>query len=358
MKVCRSGAKELFLKTARSGTPWAKDGLEAVPACPVCGSAERTILFDGLTDRTFFVAPGTWTMKQCASCRSGYLDPRPTADTIGLAYENYYTHDRVEQVAAEDLGTLRRWQRKLANGYKNARFGTRLTPSSSLGPAVAALMPENRRILDRQFRELERGKAGRVLDIGCGDGSFLDDARAMGWQAVGTDFDPTVIEKARARGLEVYQGTIDAVPGTFDAITLCHVIEHLHDPLATLRTCFERLNPGGFIWIETPSIDALGLKRFGPDWRGLEPPRHLVLFNRRSLEQAVADAGFARIENLAQPSVVEGLWVMSDRIAQGADPYSDVPASPGLAAEMKGADAEERSDPDKHEFLLIKARRP
>jgi 2-polyprenyl-3-methyl-5-hydroxy-6-metoxy-1,4-benzoquinol methylase len=345
------------LKVSKGEAQWPELGLEPVATCPVCGSAKREILFDDLADRTFFVAPGRWTLKQCTDCRTGYLDPRPTADTIGLAYTNYYTHERVEQVAAEKLSPLRLWQRKLANGYKNRRFETRLEPSSNFGPIVASLMPENRLILDRQFRELERGKAGRVLDIGCGDGSFLDAARAMGWEAVGTDFDLTVVEQARKRGLEVYQGTLDDVPGTFDAITLSHVIEHLHDPVGTLKECYSRLNRGGFIWIETPNIDALGLQRYGPHWRGLEPPRHLILFNRQSLKQALADAGFGAIEELAQPSVVEGLWTMSERIARGVDPYAAEAVSPALAKEMKRAAKIEERDPTKREFLLMKARR-
>jgi SAM-dependent methyltransferase len=218
-------------------------------------------------------------------------------------------------------------------------------------------MREHRLMLDRQFRELDPIKPGRVLDIGFGDGGFLHYAKALGWQAVGTDFDPKVVEQARARGLDVHQGTLGDVPGTFDAITLCHVIEHLNDPVATLKECFARLNPGGFIWIETPSIDALGLKRFGSAWRGLEPPRHLVLFNRQSLREALAGAGFSAIEDLPQPSVVEGIWTMSDRIARNVDPYAGEPVSPSLAREMKAADKIERADPDKREFILMKARR-
>ena len=336
--------------------PWPEEGLEKVPACPVCGSTERAVRFGSLVDRTFFVAPGKWTLMQCENCRSGYLDPRPTADSIGLAYSNYYTHE-LKRVAAEELSGRRLWQRKLANGYKNRRFGTTLRPASILGSLVAAVLPGQRMILDRQFRKLERGKAGRVLDIGCGDGTFLDNAISMGWQAVGTDFDPMVVAQARARGLEVYQGTIEDVPGTFDAITLCHVIEHLHDPVATLKQCFARLNPGGFIWIETPSIDALGLTRYGPAWRGLEPPRHLVLFNRESLRQALDGSGFGSIEELAQPSVVEGIWTMSDRIARGVDPYAEEPVSPAASKEIQVATRVERADASKREFLLVKARK-
>ena len=222
---------------------------------------------------------------------------------------------------------------------------------------VASVLREQRLILDRQFRGLERGKAGRVLDIGCGDGTVLDHAKAMGWEAVGTDVDPKVVEQARARGLNVFQGTVGDVPGTFDAITMCHVIEHLYDPVMTLADCYARLNPGGFIWIETPSIDALGLDRFGPFWRGLEPPRHLILFNRESLHRALEGAGFKAIEDLPQPSVVEGVWTMSDRIARGADPHATEATPLGLVGEIKLAARVERAHPGKCEFLLTKARK-
>lgn len=337
---------------------WATNDLERVEVCPVCSSPDRQLLIGKLRDRIFYCAPGEWDLQDCARCHTGYLDPRPTPQSIHRAYENYYTHDHVTSQPAEQLGGFRKWQRMLANGYKNSRFGTRLEPASSLGPLVAFLLPVQRAILDRQFRELKRGFRGRVLDVGCGDASFLESARDMGWHAVGTDFDPVVVENARKRGLEVQLGTLDAVVGPFDAITMCHVIEHLHDPVAELRRCYDLLAPGGTVWIETPSIAALGLKRFGPDWRGLEPPRHLVLFNRGSLKTAFHKAGFTDVADVRQPNSVLGMWMMSTRIRDGVGPSSNRPLSRALRCEIAVVKLVEWLWKPRREFLCMIARKP
>ena len=101
---------------------WPRDGLERVGHCPVCGAGESHVLHEGLTDRVFFCAPGTWTLHACESCTSAYLDPRPTPQTIGLAYQAYFTHADAPGYAS--LGPVSRFRRRLANGYRNRKFGT------------------------------------------------------------------------------------------------------------------------------------------------------------------------------------------------------------------------------------------
>lgn len=339
-------------RTAPDGD-WPAAGLERVEACPVCGGTKRPVMFEDLRDRIFFCAAGRWTMYRCGRCASGYLDPRPTPEAIGKAYEDYYTHHAAEAVAAHKLTTVLRIRRALANGYRNWRFGTELRPSSKLGPIAATAIPGMRRLLDRQFRHLPRSQCGRVLDVGCGDGSFLRNAADMGWTAVGTDTDPLVVSNARKAGLDVRQGTIEEVDGPFDAITISHVIEHVHDPVGVIRSCFARLAPGGTLWIETPNIDALGLRRFGPDWRGLEPPRHLVLFSRGALERVLRDAGFVQVADLPQPSVVAGLYAMSENIRRRREPTAPLELPLVTRLEIARASLAERYKPGIHEFLAV-----
>lgn len=338
---------------------WPADGLERVEKCPVCGSAERSLLFDDLRDRIFFCAPGRWTMHRCGECASAYLDPRPTPETIGRAYKEYYTHHSQCSLPAEQLGLARRVRRALANGYKNARFGLSLAPSSKLGVVAAHAIPGMRRLLDRQFRHLPAAKRGaRLLDVGCGDGSFLRNAVAMGWKAIGTDIDPLVVANARKSGLDVRHGTIDEVQGPFDVITISHVIEHVHDPVAVIRSCFERLAAGGTLWIETPNVDALGLSRFGRDWRGLEPPRHLVLFSRRAVGDTLRRAGFSNVADLPQPGVIGGLYAMSENIRLRRAPAAPLRPSLGMRVEMARAAIAEHFNPGVREFLAVTATKP
>ena len=72
---------------------WPVEGLETLGRCPVCGEGGRSLFLDRLRDTTFYTAPGEWTLWRCEGCRALYLDPQPTAETIGLAYQSYYTHE-------------------------------------------------------------------------------------------------------------------------------------------------------------------------------------------------------------------------------------------------------------------------
>src|SRR5262249_59216085 len=111
---------------------------------------------------------------------------------------------------------------------------------------------------------------------------------------------------ARAAGLDVEEGVIEEAPGVdgrYDAITLSHVIEHVHDPVGTLRACHRALRPGGTVWVLTPNLEAAGRRRFGRDWFPLEPPRHLTIFTAASLGLALERAGF---EPQPDPPVILG----------------------------------------------------
>ncbi len=286
--------------TALNDQEWPHDGLEELGQCALCGSSKRTQLHAKLWDKVFKVAPGTWQMWRCVSCRSGYLDPRPTEWTIGWAYGIYYTHaDAPELPPLTALGRIRNG---LANGYRNNRFGTRFRPELKAGRLLGLLLPPLTWEVDLIYRFLPHRQlddAGSLLDIGCGNGAYLQLARAAGWKVAGTDPDPVARERGAEKGLTVLESTEDWLqrPDRFDFITLSHVIEHVHDPVALLRQAFALLRPGGQIYLQTPNIDAYGHRFYGSDWRGLEPPRHLIIFNRNSLHDALERAGFVGLKD-------------------------------------------------------------
>lgn len=277
--------------------PWPQADLEAVPQCPVCGSAERGLLYKGLTDRVFCVADGAWDMYRCAQCASGYLDPRPTPESIGRAYAGYYTHDAEDHPIVRRKGRIRSLLHDLINGYQNHRYGLQRSPALPVGRWLLPLLPSLRTAADAERRHLPPLPAGggRLLDVGCGNGGFLLLARQAGWEVEGLDFDAGAVQAARLRGLEVYHGGIEVLDGRsacYDVITLCHVIEHVHDPLAMMRTLNGLLKDGGSLWLETPNIDSLCSNEFKENWRGLEPPRHLSIFSRTGLEKMSDAASF------------------------------------------------------------------
>ncbi len=281
-------------------TPWPEQELESVNSCPVCKSIPRKLQHKGLVDNVFYCAPGEWTSWSCIKCLSEYLDPRPTPASIKLAYGSYYTHLEVfGKCEYKKLSFFRRLRRRLVNGYTNWRFGTKESPSNSLGIIILTLLRPYKKRIDREYRNLPKLKfQGKLLDLGCGNGEFLKIAKLCDWDAVGVDTDMKAVENCRNQGLRVFQGGIDYFNDKdelFDVITLNHVVEHLHDPIAVLDNCWRLLKPKGQLWLETPNIKSCGHARFGKNWRGLEPPRHLVLFNQNSLCGALQSVGFKKI---------------------------------------------------------------
>jgi 2-polyprenyl-3-methyl-5-hydroxy-6-metoxy-1,4-benzoquinol methylase len=322
---------------------WPAESLEEVDHCPVCGSNMRTRLYHNLTDRSERVAPGKWTMYQCAGCGSAYLDPRPDLASVGRAYRTYHTHV------------------DLLNGYLNRRFGYELRPAARVGRLLVAVFPGAAGVAWRDVRCLPRPlPSGRLLDIGCGNGSFLLRMREAGWEVEGIDPDPISVGLARNAGLDVTEGILSeetAASGRYDAVTLSHVIEHVHDPKGVLSECLRVLRPGGTLWIATPNIEASGRRRFGSNWFPLDPPRHLVLFSRSALEHALREVGFI-VDHRPPPTPDAVLW--SDRASHaltvGRNPYEP----PRAPKRLRAIAADARTFVRRHheEQIDLVARRP
>jgi SAM-dependent methyltransferase len=278
------------VSSAEFSSDWPQEDLEEVGACPVCGQVERRVLHEALEDRVFRVAPGRWTLWRCKSCGCAYLDPRPTSRSIGRAYAPRPT------VPAPVEPTHSDFRQRVRNGYLNSRYGYGFEPASAGAGLLLSLFPKRRWNADLIVRHLRReGQVPKLLDVGFGRGDFLLAMRESGWEVHGIEPDADSVAALRAHGIPAEQGTLDDAPyapKAFDAITLSHVVEHLHDPVASLEACHRLLKPGGVLWAATPNLDSLGRHRFGLDWFGLDPPRHLVVFTRRGLDLAVRRAGF------------------------------------------------------------------
>jgi len=342
---------------------WPERDLESVGCCPVCGRQGRSLLERGLCDRVFFVAPGQWTLWRCDGCASAYLDPRPTEASISRAYAEYYTH----AVCPDECGLVNQRRSRLSafrqglrNGYLRRRFGHDLPHALTLGWMVMALLPGRRKNLDYMVRHLPASPAGaRLLDVGCGNGRFLSVARALGYDTVGLEIDPKAARAARSAGHKIVEGTVAAsgLPSeTFDQITMNHVIEHLHRPREVLEALHRLLRPGGRIWIQTPNISSQGYQRYRAAWRGLEPPRHLVVFSPAGLNGLLSTAGFGHPTVLPPPAEAEFSFRRSAAIAEGRDPEAGpVERRPAWSRDARRADRRAARAPECAESVTIVA---
>lgn len=319
----------------------------------MCGTHARALVHQGLDDR-LFGAPGTWNMYRCAGCALAYLDPRPDAVGIALAYRSYYTHEEAsdDEPIIPGNGFVTGWKQRVLRDYLHSRYGATRGPWHGLLAPLMFLRPRARRMFDMSMRQLPRPRPGaRLLDVGCGGGRFLAWARTFGWMGTGTDPDPLAVRRTQQRGIDASSQDLSELERQglrFDAITISHVIEHVHEPQRLLRDARRLLKPGGHFWIETPNIDSWGHRCFGRHWRGLEPPRHLQLFHPELLVRLLQDAGFVEIRTGPWKSDWEALAPASMEIARQAG--ADLEADPGPHPERVG-----RNHPQRRELITLTA---
>jgi SAM-dependent methyltransferase len=138
-------------------------------------------------------------------------------------------------------------------------------------------------------------KPGRLLDVGCGNGFFLELMRSAGWGIAGIEPDPKAAKLASERlGVHIRSEQLCDTgfeDGSFDAITMHHVVEHVHDPIGMMADSRRILKVGGHLVIATPNLSSAGHRWFKGDWRGLEPPRHLHIFSPKALAKAAEMSG-------------------------------------------------------------------
>lgn len=137
---------------------------------------------------------------------------------------------------------------------------------------------------------------GRVLDIGCGSGGYLAFLAGLGWTCHGVEPGSNSRDYAQGvLGLTVHPGPLKACrfpDQWFDVVTMWHVIEHLADPLETLREIHRVLKRDGIVLLRTPNVESWEARVFQGSWYGVDAPRHLYLFSPQTLGALLVKAGF------------------------------------------------------------------
>ena len=301
---------------------WSRGRLQKVPTCPACGSDARHAPFYRRRDDAAAM-PDVWEMVTCANCESLYMDPRPDDESLPRAYDDYFTHNRVAETYSDKGMSGVLW--RMINGYLNARFGMRRQPASRLGHLLFMLAVPWRLKLDYYCRNLYLARypdRGALLDLGCGNGSFLERAVEMGWDALGCEPDENAVAVCRGAGLEVVHGDVftgELDGRAFDVVTVSHVIEHVPDIHRALSRIHSIVKPGGTVWFALPNPDSIIMKLFASAALNLHFPCHLCIPSQKRFAGLLRKHGFSGVRAIRRGVQTRSHWDDSVAIARAQD---------------------------------------
>lgn len=138
-------------------------------------------------------------------------------------------------------------------------------------------------------------KENRLLDVGCGVGQLLDQAREAGWNTFGTEFTDRAVAICRERGHAINQGPLDPSSyrrGSFDVIVYSEVIEHINNHREEFEYVYELLRPGGLLFLTTPNFNSLSRRILRDRWNVIQYPEHLAYFTPKTLRRLMCATGF------------------------------------------------------------------
>jgi len=262
--------------------------------CPLCGEGKSKKVITA-SDR-MLRQQTLWCYRQCRTCEHLFLSPHPNLKDIGKYYpQEYYAFNTPKErktvidTRKNDVKSrLRMIVLKEFRGYDH------LEPCFVYGPTIKQLA----RVLKFRWKWIPtfEGK-GVLLDIGCGSGSYISwlQGLQLGWQGYGVEIDRKAVEKARARGLEVFCGPLKLAnfqSAFFDLIRLNHVFEHIPEPIPELREMHRILKPNGKLMMELPNIKSINYRLFKKFWFHLDPPRHMNHYRPTVISSILKNEGF------------------------------------------------------------------
>jgi 2-polyprenyl-3-methyl-5-hydroxy-6-metoxy-1,4-benzoquinol methylase len=284
-----------------------------VELCPANDRRGKPLL-DGVVDR-FFGTKGQWTYWREPDTGHLWLNPRPSDEEIPALYTQYYTHGQGISAGTSTWEQAMQWAR-------HRRLAYPLAGPVPLKAKLLSHLPSVGEAAEMSVLGIPAGERGRLLDFGCGDGRFMAQMAHLGWTVAGVEPDPAAVRTIKDRfGFEA-RPSLEGADGwkqQFDVVTINHAIEHVPDPLQTIRDCAALLRPGGRMIVTTPNAESLGARLFGRHWRGLEPPRHLNVFTGASLSDVVTRAGL-RVERMATATrLARGIFFASVWASRGRE---------------------------------------
>ena len=262
--------------------------------CMACGSDGVKQIYRGVKD-SLFGADGTFDYYECCSCGTfkmvANIEP-------GSQYTPSYSGRKKR---SENI--IKNYFRKILVFMGRGRCAT-----DEAGRITCALVKilkyvkllDKRVLSEKLWVPNPKGdEDNRILDVGCGNGYYIEYMQNMGWSADGVEIDVESYNNSRKRGLSVYLGDLSCLElekDSYDIITVRHVIEHIKDPKLFLNECYSLLKSGGRVYITTPNSQSYCSSKYHDDWLGLDVSRHENIFSVDGLLRLVDNSNFRVIK--------------------------------------------------------------
>jgi SAM-dependent methyltransferase len=263
--------------------------------CPVCEYPDAQQKWE-LTDRFFGTTREQFPLFECSGCGLLFQDCARVADRLADFYPEGYWWESGEGVLSSLEHRYREWMVR----HDHVRFLRRVFPQPD---------------------------GVRLLDIGCGSGLFVEQARAAGFEAWGLEAAERAVEIAHRGGnpwvMEGDESTLTAQSEDerFDVITLFHVLEHVAEPFKYLRRVQKLLRKPGHLVVQVPNRSSWQARVFGPRWYGLDCPRHLCNYSAYSVLYLLGRAGF-RIQRVRYFSIRDNAPALVASLLPALEPVS------------------------------------
>ena len=226
--------------------------MENPTECPVCDSKE---LEKYLESADHFLSKEKFSLYKCKSCQVLLTKPRTEVNSI-------------------------------LNYYKSNDYISHSNQSKSLIGIIYKLVRNY--TLSQKIKMVERYVSkGKLLDYGCGTGHFLTRAKKQGWEVQGIEPDAMARQNLHPSLENLVQPSLSKIPSKnhFNAITLFHVLEHVHKLHETLTELISVLDKNGLIFLALPNYQSADAQHYQTYWAGYDLPRHLYHFNQYSVFQ-------------------------------------------------------------------------
>jgi len=260
-------------------------------SCPVCGSPHITFALEA---RDHTVTGESFSLYQCSQCTLRFTFPFPDESHIGRYYhsENYISHTDTRR------------------GLINKAYHI-----------VRTFSLKQKKSWISRFTHLSRG---HILDIGCGTGAFLHIMKTAGWETTGLEPD----SQARKIAQQKYQLNplpMEEMPHlpakSFHAITLWHVLEHVHSLHIYMDRMKELLVPGGVLFLAVPNYQSQDAQKYGAHWAAYDVPRHLYHFSPQAMARLAQDHHYRVTAMIPMPFDAFYISLLSEQYARGKSHY-------------------------------------